>query len=235
MANLFTAISNVQSSSNLDDIRSHLPCELNFFIDDESPLIFAIKQHHLGMVSLLIDAGAEINIHSPETGITPLHIAVFEEQPEILKLLLDKGASPYAQTCDGSYPLHWIGYNTYDVISELLIKTGADINARDHEGNTPLHNVVHLTNMNRVRWLLAHGADPNLQNNEGCTPLHDIVQDSGYFLIELLLDAGADILIKNNKGLTPIDLAKNPALLIDYKRYFYIHKNGDSLVSCSDQ
>jgi ankyrin repeat protein len=193
-------------------------------------IITAIKQHNAEMVSVLIQSGANVNESDPETGATPLHIAVFEEQPKIVELLLNNGASPQAQTCDGSTPLHWIGTNDYDLVSELLVNAGASLNVQNNEGWTPLHNMVHRFNMNRVRFLLTQGADPNLQNNEGNTPLHEVVRDSGYFLIELLLEAGADPLIKNKAGHSAKDLAKNPSFLIDYKRNYYIDKNGNSSV-----
>lgn len=72
-----------------------------------------------------------------ELGSTPLHIAAGNPSPDIVKLLLDKGAAVNVKDNGGATPLHIAAFSGRKVNLELLLAKGADVNAKDKQGRTP--------------------------------------------------------------------------------------------------
>lgn len=86
----------------------------------------------------LIEQGADIEAKDPGTGASVLHYAVMRGNPEILALLMGRGADLNSRTKNGTTPLHTaVLYNRYEA-AELLIKRGADLDAKSASGATPL-------------------------------------------------------------------------------------------------
>ena len=72
-----------------------------------TPLHHAAKHRHLAMLELLLDAGADINAREEETNShTAVSVAASDSSPEVVKLLLERGADP---TIAG-----WMGMNAID-------------------------------------------------------------------------------------------------------------------------
>ncbi len=58
-----------------------------------TPIMKAVQCNHIDCVKLLLDSGADINAHDADRdGSTALHIACTFSTPEMVKLLLDRGA-----------------------------------------------------------------------------------------------------------------------------------------------
>jgi ankyrin repeat protein len=106
-------------------------------------------------------------------GFTPLHLAAFFAQPEIVTLLLRRGADPntVARNASRVSPLHSaVAGRNLDVV-RLLLMNGADPNARQHGGWTALHAAALHGDMAVARLLLARGASPQAASDDGQTPL----------------------------------------------------------------
>lgn len=69
---------------------------------------------------------------------TPLLSAVERGLGEVVKALLDKGASPNAANAQGTTPLMIAAREGYDSILKLLLERGADVKAREHDGDDAL-------------------------------------------------------------------------------------------------
>lgn len=63
------------------------------------------RTYGLLMTKFLLDRGADPNVTSQEWG-TPLHLAVYAKNPNIVKLLLDAGADPTARSVGTKYLGH---------------------------------------------------------------------------------------------------------------------------------
>lgn len=75
---------------------------------------------------------------------TPLHLAVLENRPRMVDLLLELGADPSATDARGNTPLHDVTQKTDPAISERLIAAGAsprERNANRFQAATPILNV----------------------------------------------------------------------------------------------
>ena len=128
---------------------------------------------------------------------------------DLVKSILDVGASPNGNNSDGSSPLHVLFTIRSSDISILrcLIKYGADVNAVDSAGNTPLlvlvTRIVMPPSVHReaICCLIDHGADVNAANELGVTPL--MAATKLFFelpTIQCLLEKGADPNILDRRG-----------------------------------
>ena len=82
--------------------------------------------------------GTGVEPGSGHTGATVLHIAAgFNPDPEVTKLLLDRGIDVDAKTATRLTPLHLAAQNNVPAVADALLKRGAFAGARDHNGNTP--------------------------------------------------------------------------------------------------
>jgi ankyrin repeat protein len=104
-------------------------------------------------------------------GRTPLHRAA-GAKPEMVELLLSRGADPNAKDSAGFTPLHdaaWMAKNAKN--AELLIADGANVNAKaDYNGWMPLHEAVYYGEADVVKLLLANKADVNAKTKKGESP-----------------------------------------------------------------
>lgn len=66
---------------------------------------------------------------------TPLHIEAYRGRPDLVELLIAKGADVNAKDLVRKTPLHQAKNKE---VAELLIAKGADVNAKDKNGLTPL-------------------------------------------------------------------------------------------------
>lgn len=61
---------------------------VNTFSDGHTPLIVAARDNHLDIVKLLLEAGADIDVHDWVFKGYPLHKATYNGRPDVLKVLL---------------------------------------------------------------------------------------------------------------------------------------------------
>ena len=145
----------------------------------------------VAIVSVLIDAGAEINAKDNE-GNTPLHFAMkrigreklpAQDYEAIIRLLLEKKADIHAVNAGGATPLHTASAFRADPAGvELLIQAGANVNQKALEsfgGWTPLHGAAARNSGAIVDVLLKHGADRTARDAKGMTALQ-VAEQGGF-------------------------------------------------------
>lgn len=113
-----------------------------------------------------------VNSYSVD-GFTPLGLASFFNQADIVELLLEKGADPNIATANDFKvaPLHSACATSDIEIARLLIANGADVNKKQMAGVTPLHSAAHNGQTELVKLLLQNGADVNAITDNEKTPL----------------------------------------------------------------
>lgn len=138
-------------------------------------------------VTALLDGDPSLAQSYSADGFAPLHACYFAP-PEILELLLARGADPNALSRNpmALRPLHSAASagNLRNV--ELLLKAGADPNARQHGGWTPIHSAAQSGNAPVLQLLLEHGADPAAANDTGQTAMSLAKEKNHTAIIELL-------------------------------------------------
>lgn len=128
-------------------------------------------------------------------GFTPLGLAAFFKRPEVVRLLLDRGADPAmaARNANAFTPLHAAvatdaGPRDIGIVNALL-EAGAQMNARSGEGGTPLHTAAFTGDAEVVELLLARGADPRIAGKDGKTAI-DIARQRGHAALAERMERG---------------------------------------------
>ena len=147
-------------------------------VTGETPLLRAVKDQDLELVTYLLDNGADANFGN-SVGYSPLMLSAAMCNPQLISLLLQHDALPNAKTTNlGMSPLHCamtgpssLYENRSAAVIKLLLSAGAEKDARDFEGKTPLMTAARYNCAVGVRVLLENNADPALVDNKGRTPL----------------------------------------------------------------
>lgn len=125
-------------------------------------------------------------------GFTPLGLASFFGNTEIVKILVDHGANPNMASNNQFKvtPLHSAcAVSNYD-IAEILIENGADVNVKQMQNVTPLHSAAHNGQTKLVKLLIDNGAEIDSKMDNGQTPLFMAEEKEYKEVIDLLKKKG---------------------------------------------
>lgn len=127
-------------------------------------LAFAAGINNVKAGVSLLNAGANPN-KNIFSGHTAVVIAVRENNPEILKLLLKNGGDPNVSTQFEWKPLHHAVSTNYSHIQviKLLLENGANINAMDSLQRTVLHRAAGFGHEEAVKYLISKNANKKLK------------------------------------------------------------------------
>jgi cytohesin len=147
----------------------------------------------------LVAGGANLNAYSHSNDsrsvrfCTPLSVAVRNNLPAKVDLLLGVGADPSRGSPSGTTPLHSALLHMNSVLAERLLAASANVNAVHQTRGTPLAVTINLFMWdNMVDCLLVAGADPTLGSEEAPAALVTAMQPGSDFrLLERLLAAPA--------------------------------------------
>ncbi len=200
------------------------------------------------MVKYLIDSGSQviattltitcIDCFSSRLDIHPIHLAIYQNNFQILEILLNELSSEYIENKsindlidhNGLNPLHLAIYNQCIDSIRLLHKRGADINHVTDAVKYPLIWAMETYEIadEVIEVLLEMNADTNrIDIDNTLSPLIVAIVSDRYELVKLLLKYGADMNQKFDDSFTnPVKIA------IDYYRE---NQNGMSFTDESDQ
>jgi cytohesin len=201
-----------------------------------TPLYYALISRHEEMAALLLTNGADPNVKfeyslnpRPGTGFppgsnlvkkdyTPLLLATYLGNPNLVQLLLSNKADPNMKSAEGDTPLfNGLTYGTPTLKRQMvlpLVAKGADVDIRDTQGMTPLMRAVQMGDNELVELFLAHKANVNAQDKRGWSALHYAAefstQGNAVPLAQDLLAAGAKVNARESDGRTPLNIALLP-------------------------
>lgn len=170
------------------------------------------------ILKLLVERGADIHADNASAIVD----AAREAEPEVVRLLLAKGAPPNARNKDrinNTALMEAAGGRSVENV-QLLLAAGADLQAVNNEGQTALMAAVRLDHRYRpsdrlpiIELLLNRGAEINQVDKSGQSPLllsvRQHMSEAGGVVahaevVKLLLDRGANVQAKDERGDTAL-------------------------------
>jgi ankyrin repeat protein len=135
-------------------------------------LMDAVKARDAARVRELIRQGAPVSAPDAE-GQSPLILAAYQGDTEIVRLLLEAGADVAAVDPEmEATALHAAAYAGSTAAAKLLVEHGVDIDRQGpRNGFTALHDAIWQDNVETARLLIEAGARLDLASHAGETPL----------------------------------------------------------------
>ncbi len=149
----------------------------------EAGILVALQSEAFKSASLLAKL-PNTNLNAQNLlGETPLMLAAINNQLELAKVLIERGADVNKP---GWTPLHYAATRGHREMMRLLIENDAYIDSESENGTTPLMMAAFSTSPLAVKLLLEEGADPTLVNHGNASAL-DIAlskdhQQSAFYL-----------------------------------------------------
>ncbi|KUI56354.1 Ankyrin-3 [Cytospora mali] len=179
-------------------------------------LHIAAAYGHVAIAELLLDNEAELDPRK-ENGLTPLALAAEAGEPEVVELLLNRGADPLLRMPGSQTILSRVACVSKDsvrhakVVDTLLKRTDIDPNDIDDEGRAALHWAAFRNELEITKALLRHPkVNPTLTDRTHLNALHLLAfnkSESTKELVSLLIKAGVDPLESDGIDRLPIHWA----------------------------
>lgn len=201
--------------------------------DGTSVIQLAMYQHQYQVATRLLDNRVDLEAYD-RNGDQLLHAAVKARQPDLVRLLIQKGAKVNAETGESKvvwrYEVNFtaapfIRYSKTPLllaaesgsvqVMQMLLDAGADPSFKSADGNSLLHVAAH-SKPDALAFAIKLQPDVNLQNALGQTALHRLLNlgtdketSSADIatMLRLLADTGVRIDIEDQAGLTALEIA----------------------------
>lgn len=122
-------------------------------------------------VSQAIDEDPQLIRKTDASGYTALHHAAVGGHPDVIQVLIDKGAKLDARGSRGETALLLAASKGNHEVVKLLAENGADVDKPASDGKTPLHKAAMAGHSETVAVLLDAGADATATDRSGRSAL----------------------------------------------------------------
>jgi ankyrin repeat protein len=167
----------------------------------QEAIFTAAREDDIDAMKQYITAGADIN-KSDENGATPLTIAAYRGNAEMVKLLLDAGATFEI----GVFHVAISKSNDDTEIVQAFFDHGADLNKKADTGNghTALMFAAEFGYIEVGKLLLANGADINAVDNLNDPALNVAAFHGQLEFAKMLVEMGAELNVPSYGGRTAL-------------------------------
>ncbi|EDO19204.1 hypothetical protein Kpol_1050p62 [Vanderwaltozyma polyspora DSM 70294] len=154
-----------------------------------TPFHIACSVGNLNIVKMLYERDVAPDLGLPTAqGVTALHLAVSKKHNDVVKFLLDNGASVRVKDKKLQLPLHRAVSVGSMALVELLCDKNSPVNAKDFQGWTPLHHALAEGHADIAVLLVnKYNADYQIEDPSGLKPV-DVAANENvktYFLANI--------------------------------------------------
>ena len=161
--------------------------------DGETALHLVARSGNVEAAKLLLKAGAKVDVVEQFGGQTPLMWAAARRHPQMVELLLSKGADVNARGTVRDY--------------KRVATAESRAAPRDRGGFTPLMYAARGNCGECVEILLKHKVDVNLADPSFVVPLSIAMMNGNWDIAKRLVEAGADVSQWDMNGSSPLYVA----------------------------
>lgn len=143
-----------------------------------------------------------------DKGRTLLHqAAIYNNNPAVIKELIDAGININARDIHGYSPLHFAAqYNNVEVI-EVFLDVVEGLEQKEGRGKTPLHLAANYNNSEVVEKLIEAGAEIEATDENNQRALHLAATNNAPKVVNVLIRENAEIDSEGIWNATPLQLA----------------------------
>lgn len=164
-------------------------------------------------VNLNTSASVEGSTPEPYRGRSPVHVAAFTGDIQLLQLLHRLGADLTQRSFFSETAASVAVKNDKSAVLTELHSLGVDLNlAYEHPKSPLVHQAVSYGNMDVLKTLRYLGLSLDAYNDSGQTPAHIALVNKLPTILKTLHELGADINKANSKGIT---LASQAAMVVN--------------------
>ncbi|TAL39615.1 MAG: ankyrin repeat domain-containing protein [Alphaproteobacteria bacterium] len=182
----------------------------------QQDLVDAIRMNRVAAVEDCIAKGSGVKFTAGYFGETPLHLAAQSNRPEIIALLVEKGAPVDIPDLMGQTPLFHAAEKGHVESVKQLLSLKANPHHVANTSRTALFGPSMYGHVPVIEALTAAGADPNFAVG-GSTPIFLAVNGSHYEAAITLVKAGARVDAHNSAGQTAGEVALKKCSTSDYR------------------
>ena len=173
-----------------------------------APLYLASQRGQFRVAKILIQRGnAQVNALTRNKW-TALHKACEGGHLNVVKLLIENGASVNIENICEWRALHIACCYDHMSVACYLIENGANVNAPTNGKETPFHKVCEFgESVEMLRALIRYGADVNALNYQKCNGLHFAAANGNTDIVLELIKNGLNMNALNEMNKTPLGVA----------------------------
>jgi len=194
-------------------------CKISFGGNPNDDLVLAAESGNLQAAQDALNSGANVNAVAPGqpgsnlSNMSALRQAAQNGHTEVIKLLLDKGATVDSTDSLGVTPLIIASQKGHKNVLELLVAKGANVNA--HAAGlgdmTALAMASQDGHLDCVQFLISKEADVNAKaaGLKNVAALRMAAQNGHLDIVQELVKSGADVNALDDMGFTPLSIAQS--------------------------
>ncbi|GAB1309594.1 ankyrin repeat domain-containing protein [Urechidicola sp. KH5] len=174
--------------SNPQKIKSLFVCSIILFTTTTFGQynIYDICRHgSIDDIQVLYEADSSVISKPNKEGFTPLILAAYNGNKEIVTFLIEKNVNVNSLSSNGTALMAAVFKGDVD-IAKLLIEAKAKVNEVENTGMSALHYAAFIKNKEMVSLLVNAGADLTIKDIRGQTPYDYVKNTNNNELLKLL-------------------------------------------------
>ena len=180
-------------------------------------LMWAAQNGNLATVRFLLDKGARVNIGHARFPVLPLTLATAYRHPDVVRLLLERGADVDARSKPGTTALFLACSRGQTSTVRSLLARGLSPNTRGTlTGRTPLMWAAYARSLPTFDLLLGAGADPQARDSGGDPVLSYALMFDNPGMVDQLLARRVEVNPRPGDSVPPIQFAVGHVALLQH-------------------